>query len=99
MRFSTLSLLRITLILCLGIFAITSCNTAKEPETEFRGVWLHQTLFDRNETEGKEQIISLFDRYSEIGINNLFCYYTLPEENNLDWIFLHSLLTKAKKGI
>jgi len=97
MRFSTLSLLRITLILCLGIFAITSCNTAKEPETEFRGVWLHQTLFDRNETEGKEQIISLFDRYSEIGINNLFCYYTLPEENNLDWDFLTFVIDEGKK--
>ncbi len=97
MRLSTISLKRLAFLIGLGIAVISGCTNEKEPEEEFRAVWLHQNLFDRNETKGKEQIINLFDKYAEIGINNLFCYYTLPEENNLDWDYLTFIIDEGKK--
>jgi len=97
MRLNMILLIRPVLLLSLGLIGITGCKTMKEPEKEFRAVWLHQNLFSRNEKEGKEQIICLFDKYAEIGINNLFCYYTLPEENNLDWDYLSFIISEGKK--
>jgi uncharacterized lipoprotein YddW (UPF0748 family) len=75
---------------------IAGCNKNTE-EPEFRAVWLHQTLFDREEITGKEQIISLLDKYSATGINNLFCYYTLPEENGLEWDYLTFLTEEGRR--
>ena len=97
MCLSTMSLKRLAFLLALGITIISGCTSEKKPEVEFRAVWLHQNFFDRNETKGKEQIINLFDKYAEIGINNLFCYYTLPGENNLEWDYLTFIIDEGKK--
>ncbi len=64
---------------------------------EFRGVWLHSGLFDKNADVARGQIIKLFDSYQEIGINNLFCYYTLPEENGFEWDYLQALIDVGHK--
>ena len=43
---------------------------------------------------------SLFNIYKEIGINNLFCYNTLKDENSLDWDYLQMLINKGhERGI
>jgi uncharacterized lipoprotein YddW (UPF0748 family) len=69
-------------------------------EKEFRGVWLHQSLFDRDKTRAAEQIVSLFDAYAKIGINNIFCYNALKEDNNFDWDFLQLIIDEGhKRGI
>ena len=84
------------------IFLITclqGCGSQPVAE-EFRAVWLHQTLFDRNKEIADKQIRDLFDSYDSIGINNLFCYYTLKEENGLDWDFLKVIIDEGhKRGI
>ncbi len=67
---------------------------------EVRGVWLHSGLFDKNADVARKQISDLFDSYAEIGINNLFCYYTLPDENGFDWDYLQVLIDEGhKRGI
>lgn len=86
------------LILFLIIITIFFGGCKKDcHEPEFRAIWLHQSLFDSDEAKGKEQIITLLNKYEKIGINNLFCYYTLPEENNLDWNFLSFITDEARK--
>jgi uncharacterized lipoprotein YddW (UPF0748 family) len=97
MYLSTSSLRYLTFLIAFGITVISGCTSQKIPEEEFRAVWLHQNHFDRNETNGKEQIINLFDEYAKIGINNLFCYYSLPEENNLDWDYLTFIVDEGNK--
>ncbi|MDD4644575.1 MAG: family 10 glycosylhydrolase [Bacteroidales bacterium] len=95
-----LPLLLIACMLCLGAFAQKEKGSTPVSSTEFRGVWLHSTFFDKKADIARAQIVKLFDSYQEIGINNLFCYYTLPEENGLDWDYLQVLIDEGhKRGI
>lgn len=73
-----------------------SCNKNNAGE-EMRAVWLHGGMFDREEAMAKEQIATLFDSYQSIGINHLFCYTTLPEENGLSWDYLQTLIVEGHK--
>jgi len=89
----------IIFIIITVIFA-ESCQTKIEKKPEIRAVWLHQSLFSREEIRAEAQIDSLFDIYKAIGINNLFCYNTLKDENNLGWDYLQMLLKKGhERGI
>ncbi|MGV8092964.1 MAG: glycoside hydrolase family 10 protein [Mangrovibacterium sp.] len=74
-----------------------NCNQKQEEQNEVRAVWLHHGLFDRNEETAREQISNLFDSYKEIGINNLFCYSTLPDEHKLGWDYLRVLIEEGHK--
>ncbi len=74
---------------------IMSYFRSPEVKEEFRGVWLHSGLFDKNAATGRDQIRKLFDSYREIGINNLFCYYTLKEENGFEWDYLQVLIEEG----
>ena len=79
---------------------LCGCKTKPQEKKEVRAVWLHQTLFDRDEATAKKQIVDLFDDYAGIGINNLFCYYTLKEENNLSWDYLQFITAEGhRRGI
>ena len=97
MRQSPIQFKQISILVVLAAILISGCTGKREAVPEFRAVWLHQNLFDRDETKGKEQIVSLFDKYAGIGINNLFCYYTLPMENNLSWDYLTFIIEEGKK--
>lgn len=77
--------------LMISLAALTSCRK-DAGQTEFRGVWLHSGLFDKNEDTAHGQIGKLFDSYRDIGINNLFCYYTLSDENGFGWDYLKVLI-------
>jgi uncharacterized lipoprotein YddW (UPF0748 family) len=67
---------------------------------EFRAVWLHSGLFDKKADIARGQMIKLFDSYQDIGINNLFCYYTLKDENGFDWDYLQALIDEGhQRGI
>jgi uncharacterized lipoprotein YddW (UPF0748 family) len=73
---------------------------ARKNRKEVRAVWLHQTKFDRDETIARQQITALFDDYKQTGINNLYCYYTLQEENRLSWDYLKVIIDEGhKRGI
>ncbi len=76
------------------------CSTKTVTQPEFRGVWLHPGLFSSDESRAATQIDSLFKAYQEIGINNLFCYNSMPGENSFDWDYLNVLIRDGhKRGI
>lgn len=82
------------------IFVLPGCKEKTESLPELRGVWLHPGLFSLNRDKAIIQMDSLFTLYSEIGINNLFCYNAAPGENNFGWDYLEALITKGhEKGI
>ncbi|MEA1875388.1 MAG: family 10 glycosylhydrolase [Bacteroidota bacterium] len=66
-----------------------------EPPLEGRAVWLHGSLFEDDEKEATLHMQELLDKYSEIGINTLFCYYTMMDQHNRKWDFLEVLLKEA----
>jgi len=66
-----------------------------EPAVEGRAVWLHGSLFEDDKKEATLQMKELLDKYSEIGINTLFCYYTMMDQHNRKWDFLEVLLKEA----
>ena len=85
-----------TLILIL----LPGCRKEQGTQPEMRAVWLHPGLFSLDENKANKQIDSLFDAYREIGINNLFCYNTTPDENNFKWDYLGALIKHGhEKGI
>jgi uncharacterized lipoprotein YddW (UPF0748 family) len=76
------------------------CSEETEKQPEFRGVWMHTGLFSLNQEKAVMQMDSLFSLYSEIGINNLFCYNSMPDENTFGWDYLGALIKKGhEKGI
>lgn len=74
-----------------------SCNQRQKDQNEVRAIWLHTSMFDKNEGTAREQIATLFDSYKEIGINNLFCYNTLTDEHNMGWDYLRVLIEEGHK--
>ncbi len=73
------------------------CNQEQKEQNEVRAIWLHTSLFDRNEGAARKQISALFDSYKDIGINNLFCYNTLMDEHHLGWDYLGVLIEEGHK--
>jgi uncharacterized lipoprotein YddW (UPF0748 family) len=79
---------------------VSGCKTGIAPEQEVRGLWLHPGVFSREEPAAKARMDTLFDAYRDIGINNLFCYNTLPDEHGMGWDYLQALIDHAHpKGI
>ncbi|MCK4345703.1 MAG: family 10 glycosylhydrolase [Bacteroidales bacterium] len=62
---------------------------------EGRAVWISSTMFENDEKEATQHLIELLDKYSEIGINNLFCFSSMMYQNQKKWDFLEVLLKKA----
>ncbi len=89
--------LRSFLIFGYVLVFLTSCLSNKENVPELRGVWLHPGLFNPNQDKAIFQIDSLFKQYSEIGINNLFCYNAAPGENSFTWDYLDALIRKGRE--
>ena len=95
-----LSYYSLIVLIVVSIILPTGCKTRSDEQPEFRAVWLHPGLFSLNETRALAQMDSLFAAYREIGINNLFCYNTTPDENSFGWDYLKALITKGhEKGI
>ncbi len=94
------SLLAVTFFLLGWSFSATAIIRPQTAGKEFRGVWLHAGVFDKDAETARKQMITLFDSYQDIGINNLFCYYTLKDENNFTWDYLKVLIEVGhKRGI
>jgi uncharacterized lipoprotein YddW (UPF0748 family) len=87
-------------LLVLSMMLFQGCSEEAEKQPEFRGVWMHTGLFSLNQEKAVMQMDSLFSLYSEIGINNLFCYNSMPDENTFGWDYLGALIKKGhEKGI
>jgi len=76
---------------------ISSCTRNHYEAPEMRAVWIHQGMFDANETRAAGQIDTLFTRYAGIGINNIFCFNALKVDNHLSWDFLRVLIDAGKR--
>jgi uncharacterized lipoprotein YddW (UPF0748 family) len=83
-------------ILCISISIIpkTSFSQDKKKE-EGRAVWLHASIFEDNEKEATQHLKELLNKYDEIGINNIFCFYTMMDQHQKKWDFLEVLLKEA----
>jgi len=46
-------------------------------QKEGRAVWLHSSIFEDDEKEATQHLKELLSKYAGIGINNIFCYYTM----------------------
>lgn len=87
-------------MLILSACTATEKKSGQPVADEVRGIWLHSGVFDKNADVAREQINKLFDSYQEIGINHLFCYYTLKDEHGFDWDYLQVLIDEGhKRGI
>jgi uncharacterized lipoprotein YddW (UPF0748 family) len=96
---SALTLITGVLFLILATIPVTSFSQTVQ-QKEGRAVWLHSTLFEDDEKEATLHLKELLNKYSEIGINNIFCFYTMMDQHQKKWDFLEILLEKAhKKGI
>ncbi len=93
--------LKTVLALITGVLFLTLITI---PETLFsqqvqqkegRAVWFHGSLFEDDEKEATQHLKELLDKYSEIGINTLFCYYTMMDQHNREWDYLKVLLKEA----
>ncbi len=86
----------------LFIVILAGCNRPADTNTEaeMRAIWLHTGLFNADPVRAAVQADSLFTLYREVGINNLFCYNSLPGENSFQYDYLDMLITEGKrKGI
>jgi uncharacterized lipoprotein YddW (UPF0748 family) len=64
-------------------------------QKEGRAVWLHASIFEDEEIEATQQLEDFLDKYAEIGINNIFCFYTMMDQHQKKWDFLEVLLKEA----
>ncbi len=91
---SALTLITGVLFLILATIPVTSFSQMVQ-QKEGRAIWLHSTLFEDDEKEATLHLKELLNKYSEIGINTIFCYYTMMYQHNREWDFLEVLLKEA----
>lgn len=92
----------ISCLTCLALVMalLTNCTDNNKIQPEMRAIWLHTGLFSPDGNKASAQMDSLFTLYREIGINNLFCYNTMPGTNSFEWDYLNMLIREGhKKGI
>lgn len=83
------------------IFSIfPGCRSSETANSEMRAVWLHPGVFNTDRDTALQEMKELFDSYKEAGINNLFCYNSLKDENGFQWDYLQTLIDEShKRGI
>lgn len=89
--------LKMTILLA-GIITLTlvpGCKSGLREMPEIRALWIHPGLFNQAEDTAFMQMRELFDSYRKAGINNLFCYNTLKNENNFKWDYLQALISEG----
>jgi len=62
---------------------------------EGRAVWLHASIFEDEEKEATQQLKEILDKYAEIDINNIFCFYTMMDQHQKRWDFLKILIKET----
>ncbi|MEA1896363.1 MAG: family 10 glycosylhydrolase [Bacteroidota bacterium] len=91
---SALALITGVLFLILTAIPVTLFSQQVQ-QKEGRAVWLHSSIFEDDEKEATHQLEELLDKYADIGINNIFCFYTMMYQHHKNWDFLEVLLTEA----
>ena len=91
----TKSLVGIILII-LTVIPFTLFSQPKPPQ-EVRAVWIHSSMFSQEKDQAVLRMQEMLDNYTEIGINNLFCFSSLVFQHQKEWDFLEVLLEEAHK--
>ena len=89
-----LALMTGILIFSISIIPKTSFSQTVQ-QKEGRAVWLHASIFENDKKEATQHLQELLNNYSEIGINNIFCFYAMMYQHQKKWDFLEILLEKA----
>ena len=91
---STIILMTGILFFALATIPVTLFSQEKQKE-EGRAVWISSTVFEDDEKEATNHLKELLDKYSEIGINHLFCFSSLMYQHQKKWDFLEILIKEA----
>ncbi len=93
LRFSTFFfLLGMLVIITGGLKTYPSFQSAGKEEV--RAVFLHDSMFGAEKEEAVSKMKNILSRYTEIGINNILCFYDLSRKPR-EYDFLEALLEKA----
>ncbi|MCK4813371.1 MAG: family 10 glycosylhydrolase [Candidatus Marinimicrobia bacterium] len=90
---TVLALITGILFLTLATIPVTLFSQAQQEEG--RAVWLHASIFEDEEKEATQHLKELLNKYDKIGINNIFCFYTMMDQHQKKWDFLKVLLKEA----
>ncbi|MFZ2340757.1 MAG: family 10 glycosylhydrolase [Bacteroidales bacterium] len=74
---------------------LSGCHSKEADRAENRAVWLHPGIFSADADTALRQMTDLFDSYRDAGINNLFCYNSLKDENAFQWDYLQALIDEG----
>ncbi len=85
----------VVLFICKGFTIDLFSKTDKQKEG--RAVWISANMFSMEKEEAVSQIKEVLNKYSLIGINNLFCFSTMLDQHKKGWDFLKSFLKEAHK--
>ena len=88
-------LLSIVIVLLLGHGLIGDVFSQVNNQKEGRAVWIYSSMFDSEKDKAVAQIKKTLDQYSSIGINTLYCFGTMQDENNKNWDFLDIFIKAA----
>ena len=88
-------LLPIVFVLLLSQGLTGSLFSQVNNQKEGRAVWVSSTNFAKEKDEAVKQIKETLDQFSSIGINTLYCFSSMPDQNNKDWDFLNLFIEAA----
>jgi uncharacterized lipoprotein YddW (UPF0748 family) len=89
--------IKIALTVIIAWAILPQCKSEKPEIPEVRAVWIHPGLFSAAEDTALVQMRELFDSYRKAGINNLFCYNAMADENDFRWDYLRALISEGHK--
>lgn len=88
-------LLSIVIVLLLGQGLTGDLFSQVNNQKEGRAVWVSSTMFDLEKDKAVTQIKKTLDQYRSIGINTLYCFSSMPDQNNKNWDFLNVFIKAA----
>ena len=88
-------LLSIVIVLLLGQGLTGNLFSQVKNQKEGRAVWVSSTNFALEKDKAVMQIEKMLDQYGSIGINTLYCFSSMPDQNNKNWDFLNVFIEAA----
>ena len=83
------------IVVLLGQGLISNAFSQVNSQKEGRAVWVSSTMFDFEKDKAASQIKETLDQYSSIGINTLYCFSSMPDQNDKHWDFLNVFIKAA----
>jgi len=87
----------VSILLVFSIIVPVILFSQTKNHKEGRAVWLHSSMLKQERKEVILQLEDLFDKYAGIGINHIFCFYSMMDQHQKGWDFLEVLIKEAHK--